>query len=193
MGAGKSTLGKNLARYTGARFIDLDEYLEKKFGCSVGDFFSLHGEAAFRREELLALQEILRPEIPLSPSPAAGTTHLGSAESESLHPVRIILSLGGGTVMTPACAKLIQQHTRCIYLNCPKSILLKRLIKNSDKRPLLAGKSAAELEAHISDLMEKREPVYKSCAQAEFEIRASEPLPAAVERICAILSRFLLE
>lgn len=177
-------MGRNLARYTGARFIDLDEYLEKKLDCPVGSFFAEAGEAAFRKEELKALQELLIPAYREdSPdAPEQGFTTLEPTPSPTL-----ILSLGGGTVTTPACATLIRQYTRCIYLHCPKELLLKRLIKNNEKRPLLAGKNPYELDLHITALMEKREPLYRACAHAEFEIHPNEALPAAVERICPLL------
>ena len=59
MGAGKSTIGKHLARITGYTFIDLDHYIEEKVDMSIPEFFKKEGEEAFRAEEFASLQEIL--------------------------------------------------------------------------------------------------------------------------------------
>ena len=58
MGAGKSTVGKFLSNYLGTDFIDLDNMLEKRFGCSISDYFAKNGEEPFRAEEYDALSEI---------------------------------------------------------------------------------------------------------------------------------------
>lgn len=145
----------------GFRFVDLDNYIEEKLGCTVGAFFEQHGEAAFRRAELEALREVI------------------AAESGK----GLILSLGGGTVVTPECAILVKEHTRCVYLNCPKKILLKRLIKNCDKRPLLAGKTPGELDAFVTVLMARRESVYKDCAHLTFYLDDKRTLLRSIEEL----------
>ena len=114
MGAGKSTIGKHLARITGYPFIDLDHYIEKRVGMSIPEFFKREGEEAFRAEELASLQEILE----------------GDLSGEDKKGKNLILSLGGGTVTREACATLIKEKTCCIYLYCKKEELARRVKRN---------------------------------------------------------------
>lgn len=174
MGAGKSTIGKKLAWYMGFRFIDLDHYIEVKLGYTVGAFFERYGEAAFRRAELEALREVIAAE-----SGAGGSTALPACEPGK----GLILSLGGGTVVTPECAALVKAHTRCVYLNCPKKILLKRLLRKCDKRPLLTGKTPEELDAFVTTLMAGREPIYKDCAHITFYLDEKRTLLRSIEEL----------
>lgn len=146
MGAGKSTIGKHLARITGYKFIDLDNYIEQKCRMSIPEIFKKNGEEAFRAEELASLQEILEQ----YPDSSSGN---------------LILSLGGGTVMREACAKLIKENTCCIYLYCNKEELVRRLRHNSSNRPLLKEKSDTEMEEFIGNLMQQRESTYIRCAR----------------------------
>ena len=163
MGAGKSTIGKHIARITGYSFIDLDSYIEKKRGMSIPELFVKEGEEAFRQEEYNSLKEIL------------------SNPSNNL-----ILSLGGGTVTRENCAKLIKEQTKCIYLYCTKEELAKRVSKNPGQRPLLQGKTKQELTDHIHNMMLQREPVYKSCAHAVVDTSNSN-LPKIIEQLLNII------
>ncbi len=217
MGAGKSTIGKNLARYTGFRFIDLDNYIEHKTGRTVSDFFEKNGEYTFRLIELEALREIVFSAG--GKSSRAYSEHSGAsryfrdindnntADEEKdfdlnvEHHINsvwrnenrkgIILALGGGTVITPECAGIIKEHTFCIYLNCPKNILLRRLIKNNIKRPLLAGKTSAELKAYITELIRIREPDYKQCAHLSLNISEDDKLLEIIEKLAGYIKVYL--
>lgn len=179
MGAGKSTIGKNLAWYMGFRFIDLDNYIEGKLGCTVAAFFEQHGEVAFRKAELDALREIIAAEA------GAGVTGASSRKNEAKK--GLILSLGGGTVVTPECIALVKEHTRCVYLHCPKHILLKRLIRNCDKRPLLAGKRPEELDAYVTALIARRESVYEECARITFHLDDERSLRLIIEELADVV------
>ena len=149
MGAGKSTIGKHLARITGYPFIDLDHYIEKRVGMSIPEFFKREGEEAFRAEELASLQEILE----------------GDLSGEDKKEKNLILPLGGGTVTREACATLIKEKTCCIYLYCNREELARRLRRNSSNRPLLKEKSDTEMEEFIGNLMQQRENTYICCAK----------------------------
>lgn len=153
MGAGKSTIGKHLARITGYPFIDLDHYIEKRVGMSIPEFFKREGEEAFRAEELASLQEILE----------------GDLSGEDKKGKNLILSLGGGTVTREACATLVRENTRCIYLYCKKEELARRVKRNTAQRPILQGKTDKELEEHIGNLMKQRESAYQSCAHTTID------------------------
>ena len=163
MGAGKSTVGKHIARITGYPFIDLDSYIETKRGMSIPELFVKEGEEAFRQEEYESLKEIL-----------------------SNPDNNLILSLGGGTVTRENCAKLIKEQTKCIYLYCTKEELAKRVSKNPGQRPLLQGKTNQELIDHIYNLMLQREPIYKACAHTVVDTSNSN-LPQIIEQLLNII------
>ena len=149
MGSGKSTLGRGLASAYNCRFIDLDDYIEAKWAMSVSAIFAKRGEEWFRNEECESLKEIVEE-----------YTYLSSKEQYTL-----VLALGGGTVTYAPSAEVIKRETQCVYLQCPKSVLLERLMKNNSRRPLVAGKSEADMEAAIDDLMRRRESLYRECAK----------------------------
>ena len=117
MGCGKSSVGKELAALLPeCRLIDLDTYIEKKQGISIPEIFNEYGEAAFRRMELEALEEIF---------------------SDTERP-RAVISLGGGTVTSEECRRLIRQNTECFYLRATTETLLDNLEGHSAGRPMLA-------------------------------------------------------
>ena len=139
MGAGKTTIGKNLAHYLGYKFIDLDWYLEEKLGTTVSNFFSNNGECAFREQEALALKEIID-----NYSTSKG----------------VVLALGGGALTNSLSAKIIKDNTTCFYLNCSNEVLLKRLQKSDTERPLLKGKNIKQLKEFIENKKIEREQAY---------------------------------
>lgn len=148
MGSGKSTLGRGLASAYNCRFIDLDDYIEAKWAMSVSTIFSKKGEEWFRNEECESLKEIVEE-----------YNYLNSKDSYTL-----VLALGGGTVTYGPSAEVIKRETQCVYLQCPKEVLLGRLMKNNSRRPLVAGKSEEEMMDVIDDLMRQRESLYMGCA-----------------------------
>lgn len=140
MGCGKSTVGKMLTRLLpGHSWTDLDTYIEKKSGRSVSEIFSSEGEAAFRRMEADCLDEIL-----------AGSDN-------------VIISLGGGAVMTERCFNLVSSGTTCFYLKASPETIRQHLTKGGSleeaaaQRPLLR-------DGKLEELMKKREPVYEAVA-----------------------------
>lgn len=174
MGAGKSTIGKNLAIDIGYKFIDLDLYLEDKFGITVTEIFAKIGESGFRNEEYIVLNKIITER-----------SNDLSRSNESILPNKhgLVIALGGGTITNPKCAKIIKEKTFCIYLNCTKELLMKRLLKNNSKRPLIAGKSWQELDVFIANLMIQREPIYKDCSKYICNIGPANTLPETISRI----------
>lgn len=117
MGCGKSSVGKELASLLpDCHLIDLDTYIEEKQGNNIPEIFNEYGEAAFRRMEREALEEIF---------------------SDKSRP-RAILSLGGGTVTSEQCRQLIRQHTDCFYLRATTDTLLGNLKGHSEGRPMLS-------------------------------------------------------
>ena len=167
MGCGKSTVGRNLAAFVYSDYIDLDEYIEKRVGISVREFFALNGEAAFREEEKRALEEILKIYSCCSGVPECADCHLEHSN--------LVLSLGGGAPTYAPTAKLIKEKTFCVYLTANKETLYRRLSKNNAKRPVLQGKQGNELMAFIEELIAKRENSYKEVSQMELCITIAVP------------------
>lgn len=145
MGCGKSTVGRMLLELLPQYLlIDLDSYIEKRAGRSIPDIFSSDGETAFRAMEAAALEEIF-------------TEHNGG---------NVILSLGGGTLMTPLCASLVGKHSVNVYLMASEDYLVGNLmITGSGGRPMLKGVSdEAALRARVRELLALREATYMACA-----------------------------
>ncbi len=149
MGCGKSSVGRELSKLLCCPFMDLDEVIENEQGRKIPEIFESEGEAAFRRMEHEALERIVNE----YPSSTGGN---------------LVLALGGGTVMTPECARLVHEHTSCIYLRASVDTLTGHLAAEADGRPMLqspAGKSDSEaLRRRITDLMGLRASTYESVA-----------------------------
>ncbi|MGM9764304.1 MAG: shikimate kinase [Candidatus Cryptobacteroides sp.] len=153
MGSGKSSVGRELRALHSCSYIDLDDYIEAKEGCSISSIFAEKGEAAFRTIEADYLREII------------DTHH----NSETL-----VLSLGGGTVTNPDSARLVYYRTFCIFLTAAPETVAERLFAEAsrrsglaaDSRPILHGAhTKADIAARISDLLSKREASYRAISR----------------------------
>ncbi len=118
MGCGKSSTGRELAARMGARFVDLDEEITARAGCSIPEIFREGGEAAFRTAEWQALRAVLYV-----------------AEDSDMDTV---LALGGGTLTVPAARELILAQTRCVFLRTRLETVRERLGTTDASRPLFA-------------------------------------------------------
>lgn len=198
MGCGKSSVGKELATLLSCDYADLDAVIEAAAGRSIPEIFATDGEAAFRRMEQEALEAVIaaylegdqisgrEPECSRGPLPNNfGPLPLRWGAKMPLPHSRLtstdlVLSLGGGTVMTPACSNLVHEHTICIYLRASIDTLLSHLAGEASSRPLLAspatgstsGSSAtaaaeaghSPLRQRISTLMSQRSSTYEKTA-----------------------------
>jgi len=122
MGAGKSTVGKLLARKLSVPFRDLDREIELEAGSSVAEIFHRESETGFRERESLALQRVI-----------AG----GDCDS--------VVALGGGALIRPENLALVLAAGRLVWLDAPTPELLRRL-GDSSSRPLLGQNPAEALE-----------------------------------------------
>lgn len=142
MGAGKSSLAKNLSQNLNIPALDLDDEIVSRRGCSISEIFGRDGETAFRNLEVEVLEQLLQ--MP------------GSA----------ILSLGGGAIINERIRDLIARYPALtIYIDVPFPVIWKR-VENSDSRPLLGtvGHEEAERFTKAAILYEDRLPVYhESC------------------------------
>lgn len=158
MGCGKSSVGKILATLLPeCRLIDLDTYIEEKQGKNIPEIFNEYGEAAFRRMEREALEEIF---------------------SDKSRP-RAILSLGGGTVTSEQCRQLIRQHTDCFYLRASTDTLLDNLEGHSDGRPMLNPVQPARFDASTSSATDEE---YNVDNRHSNSLKMSEPVAERVVR-----------
>ncbi len=133
MGAGKTSVGKRLARHRGIGFTDTDDRIVESQKMPVSQIFADFGEPHFRRLETETLEELLQ-------------------EKEQL-----VISVGGGLPMTPANQPLLQKLGTVVYLQAGVDTLMKRLRKDTT-RPLLQG---GDLRKKITDLMQAREATYE--------------------------------
>lgn len=135
MGAGKTSIGRHLARQLGLRFIDLDLELEARTGASITLTFEIEGETGFRKRESALLRELVR--------------HCG-----------IVLSTGGGAVLDPANRTLLRKHGFVVWLDTDVDTQLNRL--HADRqRPLLQGADRRKNLLHMAEL---RNPLYAQTA-----------------------------
>ena len=136
MGCGKSTMGKKLAGKLGYEFIDLDHQIEQSIGTTIADYFSVHGEAAFR-----------------------------NLESETLktfdYPVNAVIATGGGTPCFFDNMEWMNASGLSVYIEMSAVALAKRLESGKEKRPLLKNLNEPELIAFIENKLNEREVFYK--------------------------------
>ena len=155
MGCGKSSVGRKLSELLSCAFIDLDSAIEEAVGRKIPEIFATDGEAAFRKLELETLQKLL----------AANSQVSGMMADEK---VNLILSLGGGTVMTPECAEAVNEKTLCIYLKASVETLVTHLEGEAEGRPMLkcgtASSPSEALRQRIEELMSIRSATYEKTA-----------------------------
>ncbi|MBO5466043.1 MAG: shikimate kinase [Prevotella sp.] len=135
MGAGKTTIGKVLAKELDMQFYDLDWYIESRMHKTVPQIFAERGEEGFRKIEHNMLHEV--------------------AEFED-----VIISCGGGTPCFFDNIDYMNKQGDVVYLKVEPETLYKHLKMGKTERPLLKGKSQEELIAFIREQLEKREPFY---------------------------------
>jgi shikimate kinase len=131
MGAGKTCIGRRLARRLGMTFVDADEEIVKAARASVSEIFHRYGEAAFRDGERRVIARLLD-----SPSQ--------------------VLATGGGAFIDPATREMIQQRGVSVWLRAELDVLEKRT-KGRSGRPLLA---TGDARATLALLMDARYPIY---------------------------------
>ena len=174
MGCGKSSVGRELSALLCWSYADLDAVIEERAGRSIPEIFASDGEAAFRHMELDSLKHLVSdcadPMVCRKqslPSQAMGPSLCGQRGStvsdtppDQHEACNMILSLGGGTVMTPECAEIIHRQTLCIYLKASVDTLVSRLEGEAEGRPML--NSDVSLRERITRLMEQRSATYES-------------------------------
>lgn len=144
MGAGKTSVGRMLARRLDIPFVDSDKEIEAAAGCSVVDIFSLYGEEEFRRVEERVLARLL-----------------------SSPPYLKVISTGEGAFITPAVRKLALEKALTIWLKADLDLLVKRT-NFRDTRPQLLNADSKKI---LSTLIAER---YKIYAEADIVVETND-------------------
>jgi XRE family aerobic/anaerobic benzoate catabolism transcriptional regulator len=132
-GAGKSTLGKLLAKSIGWNFVELNKEIEAQNGLSVAEIIALYGQEGFRRMEQSALQQLLaRKEL-------------------------MVLATGGGIVSEPLTFDLILSSFYTVWLKAEPEEHMSRVRKQGDLRPMADDRSAM---TELRNILLSREPLY---------------------------------
>ena len=174
MGCGKSSVGRCLSELLCCPFIDLDEAICDRAGKSIPEIFASEGETEFRKMEAETLRSILTPSdavrtekqsLPLQAMGPSLCGQRGSTVSPSLQH-RMVIALGGGTVMTPECSEIVKERSVCIYLKASIDTLVRHLETEASGRPMLQGDS---LRSRIEELMNLRSKTYETIAHITIE------------------------
>jgi shikimate kinase len=140
MGAGKSTIGRQLSKRLDKEFHDSDHEIEARTGVDIPLIFELEGEAGFRKREQAIIEDLTR--IP-----------------------DIILATGGGAILDPENRRNLSTRGRVIYLHASVNQQMKRTRRDRN-RPLL---QTADPRAKLEELMAIRDPLYREIADVIIE------------------------
>lgn len=140
MGAGKTSIGRCLARHFGLPFVDTDQEVERRTGATVPTIFECEGEAGFRAREREVLARLLA----------------GDAS---------VIATGGGIVLDPGNRRALAEHGHVVHLRVDVPVQRARLARDRS-RPLLA---TGDREATLRRLAAEREPLYAAVADLVFD------------------------
>jgi XRE family aerobic/anaerobic benzoate catabolism transcriptional regulator len=146
-GAGKSTIGKMLARRLGIPLVEFDAMLEKEAGISLVELFAIHGEAYYRQLERLVMQKFL------ATSP------------------RVVLATGGSLVTDRETWGMVRRQCHTVWLKARPKDHWERVTAQGDIRPMRNNPSAMD---ELKAMLKSREPLY---SQAELVVDTSRHSP----------------
>ena len=135
MGAGKTTIGRLLAKQMGREFYDSDHEIERKTGVKIPLIFELEGEAGFRKRETTAIEELIQLN-------------------------KVVVATGGGAVLLEENRNHLKNTGKVIYLRAQVGDLYQRT-RNDKSRPLLQG---ANPKLKLEQLYKARDPIYTALA-----------------------------
>jgi shikimate kinase len=140
MGAGKTTIGRQLAKALKLPFYDSDKAIEESTGVDIPTIFEFEGEEGFRDREQKMLQQLTKMD-------------------------GIVLATGGGAILREENRKLLKENGFIVYLQCSVDRILERTRRDA-QRPLLNTDNPRE---RIEALFTQREPLYLSCADYKID------------------------
>lgn len=150
MGSGKSHISKILSEKLDFKLIDLDKEISRRNKLTIPEIFEKKGEIYFRKQERETLEEILASEE------------------------NVILSLGGGTPVYYNNMEIINHNSKSVFLRASVATLSERLLKQKEKRPLIASISDENLAEFIAKHLFERNGFYNK-AQISVITDAREP------------------
>lgn len=160
MGAGKTSVGRALARKLGIPFIDSDKEIEAAAGCSVVDIFSMYGEDEFRRVEQRVIERIL-----------------------DTPPAIKVISTGEGAFITPTIRKMVLSRAKSIWLKADLDLLVKRT-NSRNTRPQLLNTDSRKI---LAQLIDER---YKTYAMADIMVEThDESLRKTLDHVMAAIKQ----
>jgi len=170
MTSGKSTLGKIIANCLGWDFFDLDVEISKDEKKTVTEIFETKGEKYFREIESLKLRNL--------------SNHKN-----------VIISLGGGTLISDVNVQFIKQNGHLVYLRVDPEIIYTRIKRKTD-RPLfkefvLGDNSKEKFLIKINSMLKEREPYYYQ-ADMIFDVDNS-PIGKTVDRFTRLINKVIIE
>jgi XRE family transcriptional regulator, aerobic/anaerobic benzoate catabolism transcriptional regulator len=138
-GAGKSTLGSQLAAQRGVPFVELDREIEREAGTSMNEILLLHGQAGYRRYEQRALLRIA-----------------------NTHPDGVVMTTGGSIVSERETFELLQTHFYCVWLKASPEEHMARVVAQGDMRPFDTTRGATQAAMDdIRRILSSREALYQ--------------------------------
>jgi len=152
MGAGKSTIGRLLAKALNRSFKDSDQEIEQRSGVDIPWIFDQEGEQGFRAREAAMLAELCAQD-------------------------NLVLATGGGAILSDENRSLLQNSGFVVYLSIPVDEQLKRTTQNRS-RPLL---NQGNPEQTLNQLMAVRAPLYQQIANLTIETDGGSPQQTAQE------------
>jgi shikimate kinase len=153
MGAGKTTVGRHLAKKLDRRFVDADHEIEARTGVRIPTIFEIEGEAGFRRREAEAIEALTREN-------------------------GLILATGGGAVLDPANRRRLKEAGLVVYLRVLPLVLYERT-RHDRNRPLL---QVADPLTRLEELFAQRDPLYREVADVVIDT-ASGGIGSLVRRL----------
>lgn len=157
-GAGKSTLGRQVADLLGLRFVELNAEVERRNGLGISEIFALYGEERYRQLELECLDEVIKSEGPM------------------------ILALGGGIVEQPDAYHRLLENFTTIWLRASPDEHMARVLAQGDRRPVAGHPAVME---NLRGILRDREPAY---ASAHYQVDTSgKRLEQSVQDLAALL------
>jgi XRE family aerobic/anaerobic benzoate catabolism transcriptional regulator len=159
-GAGKTTLGRRLAKHREVPFFELDREVEREYGATIGEILQLHGQPGYRRFERESLQAVL------AKNPAA------------------IIETGGGLAADPETLPLLLEHSLAVWVRASPEDHMQRVIDQGDRRPMARSREAMR---ELKDILKAREPFYR---QAHLQLMTSGKNPdESFEELLELLER----
>ncbi len=140
MGAGKTTIGRQLARALSVPFYDSDKAIEERTGVDIPTIFEFEGEEGFRDREQKMIQQLVQMK-------------------------GIVLATGGGAILREENRNVLKENGFIVYLQCSVERILERTRRDT-QRPLLKTENP---KARIETLFTQREPLYLSCADFKID------------------------